>query len=89
MDGEKPKRGLAALSPERRREIASLGGKAVPADKRAFAKSTTLAQSAGKCGGKNVPAAKRMFARDPGLAVRAGSKGGKVRCKGAIDATSR
>lgn len=48
-EGSKP-RGLAAVSPERRREIASMGGKSVPKVKRAFS-DKKLARSAGKRGG--------------------------------------
>jgi general stress protein YciG len=45
------RRGFAAMSPERRREIARKGGGAVPAEKRSFAKNRDLAQSAGSKGG--------------------------------------
>jgi len=44
-------RGFAALSPERRREIAAKGGASVPADKRAFSSKPGLAASAGAKGG--------------------------------------
>jgi general stress protein YciG len=44
-------RGFAAMDPEKRREIARRGGAAVPADKRSFAKDTTLASQAGRVGG--------------------------------------
>lgn len=50
-DAPKP-RGFAALSPERRREVAASGGAAVPADKRSFSQSRALAQSAGSKGGQ-------------------------------------
>jgi general stress protein YciG len=36
METEPKKRGFAAMSPERRREIASKGGASVPNEKRAF-----------------------------------------------------
>jgi general stress protein YciG len=45
-------RGFAALSPEKRREIASKGGKSVPSDKRTFATDRDLASRAGFNGGK-------------------------------------
>lgn len=45
------KRGFASLSPERRAEIARLGGAAVPAEKRSFAQNRDLACSAGAKGG--------------------------------------
>lgn len=46
-------RGFAALTPERRTEIARLGGAGVPADKRSFSRNPELAASAGRVGGKN------------------------------------
>lgn len=48
----KPLRGLAALSPERRREIAAMGGASVPADKRSFSTDRDFASKAGTKGGK-------------------------------------
>lgn len=51
-DDPKKPRGLAAISPERRREIAMKGGAAVPAEKRAFSKNRALAAEAGALGGK-------------------------------------
>jgi uncharacterized protein len=45
-------RGFAVMSPERRREIASLGGKAVPAHERSFSKDRVLAATAGRAGGE-------------------------------------
>jgi general stress protein YciG len=53
----KPKRGLrgfAAMTPERRREVAALGGKAVPGDKRTFTTNRVLARVAGKRGGNRA-----------------------------------
>jgi general stress protein YciG len=47
----KVKRGFAAMSPERRREIARKGGASVPSEKRSFAKDRDLAASAGSKGG--------------------------------------
>lgn len=44
-------RGFAALTPERRAEIASMGGKSLPSSKRAFAVNRELARRAGKIGG--------------------------------------
>ena len=72
------KRGFAAMSPERRREIASKGGKAVPAEKRSFSNNAALASIAGTKGGKAVPSNKRSFSVDPDLAARTGRKGGLV-----------
>lgn len=47
----KSKRGFAAMSPEKRREIAAKGGASVPAEKRSFSKSRDLARQAGRAGG--------------------------------------
>lgn len=60
-DGKKVLRGLAAVSPERQREIASMGGKAVKPDNRSFSRNRELAVEAGRKGGQNVPPEKRNF----------------------------
>jgi general stress protein YciG len=52
----KPKRGFAAMSAERLRQIASKGGKAVPNDRRSFSQDRELAASAGRTGGINSQA---------------------------------
>jgi general stress protein YciG len=54
MTDNKPKlrRGFAAMSPERQREIARKGGASVPSDRRSFSKDRGLAASAGKKGGE-------------------------------------
>jgi len=78
-DVVKKPRGLATLSPERRREIARMGGKSVPADKRAFAVNRELASKAGRKGNKNLRDEKRAFSVDPALASRAGKLGAKSR----------
>jgi general stress protein YciG len=75
MKTPKP-RGFAAMSPEKRREIAAKGGAAVPKDKRSFSANRDLASSAGTVGGKNVAAESRSFSRDRDLAAAAGRKGG-------------
>jgi general stress protein YciG len=72
-----PKRhGLAALSKERRREIASMGGKATRNENRSFSKSPETAAAAGRKGGQSVPVEKRTFSADRTLAREAGRKGG-------------
>jgi general stress protein YciG len=73
------KRGFATLTPERRREIASLGGKAVPPEKRTFSHNRILAAIAGKKGGEAVPPEKRSFSHDRVLAAEAGRRGGAHR----------
>jgi general stress protein YciG len=72
------KQGFAAISRERQKEIAAMGGRAVPAERRSFAQDKALAASAGKKGGKAVTPDKRSFSVDHELAKAAGRKGGKV-----------
>lgn len=48
----KAKMGFAAMSPERRREIAKKGGAAVRPENRSFSKNRELAASAGRAGGE-------------------------------------
>ncbi|WP_246389418.1 general stress protein [Microvirga mediterraneensis] len=47
------RRGFASMDPERQREIASRGGKSVPADKRSFSQNRDLASAAGRKGGQS------------------------------------
>lgn len=72
----KRKLGFAAMTPAKRKAIAAMGGKAIPAEKRSFSVSRDLAVSAGRLGGISVPAEKRSFSRDRDLARQAGRKGG-------------
>lgn len=48
----KKPRGFAAMSLERRTEIARKGGASVPADKRSFSQDRALARVAGSKGGE-------------------------------------
>ena len=48
---EKQKKGFACISPERRREIASMGGKSVPPEKRTYSIDKSKAAEAGVKGG--------------------------------------
>ncbi|MFN3891595.1 MAG: general stress protein [Beijerinckiaceae bacterium] len=79
-DVEKPKsrKGLAALSPEKRRLIASMGGKSVPKEKRTFARNRAVASAAGKKGGRTIRPESRTFAIYPELASMAGRIGGST-----------
>jgi general stress protein YciG len=72
----KPK-GFAAMAPERQRELARQGGKAVPPEKRSFATNRDLAVAAGRKGGLATPPEKRSFSQDRTLARTAGVKGGE------------
>jgi general stress protein YciG len=47
----KSRRGFASMDPDRRREIARIGGASVPHDKRSFAQNRDLAADAGRKGG--------------------------------------
>lgn len=75
----KRKRGLAALSPERRRAIAAMGGRAVPAEKRAFSQDPQFAAKAGRKGGTLAKAENRFFSRFPEKAVLAGQTSAELR----------
>jgi general stress protein YciG len=70
------KRGFAGMTPEKRKEIATKGGKSVPKEKRAYSVNRDLASEAGKKGGKTARPSKRSFSMDPALASRAGKIGG-------------
>ena len=87
---DKPKRlrGFAAMSPEKRKEIASRGGTSVPKEKRSFSQSRDLASRAGRHGGLSVDPLKRAFRRDPALAASAGRKGGLAPRKPGDDTAS-
>lgn len=76
---KKSKGGFASLSPEKRREIASKGGKSVPSEKRSFSQNPELAAKAGRKGGQSVNPASRSFSRNRSLAAEAGRKGGIAR----------
>jgi len=47
------RRGFASMDPERRKEIARMGGASVPSEKRSFSQDRTLARDAGRKGGEN------------------------------------
>jgi general stress protein YciG len=69
----KRKCGFASMSSEKLREISSMGGKSVPAEKRSFAQDPDHAALCGQKGGKKADPAKRTFAVNPELASKAGS----------------
>ena len=50
METKKP-RGFACMTPDRRSEIARMGGQAVPADKRTYSINKLKASESGKIGG--------------------------------------
>lgn len=55
----KAKRGFAAMSLEKRREIARKGGQSVKPENRAFAQNRELAAEAGRKGGSQSPGKRR------------------------------
>ena len=71
-------RGFASMSQERQRQIASMGGRAVPDNKRSFSQNRRLAAEAGRKGGQSVPDEKRSFSQNRRLAAEAGRKGGQA-----------
>lgn len=77
VEKQKSTRGLASVSPEKRREVAAMGGRAVPPESRTFAKNPALAREAGRKGGKSVAPEKRSFTQDRALASKAGKKGAR------------
>jgi general stress protein YciG len=70
------KRGFASMDAARVKEIARMGGAAVPNEKRSFAANPELAREAGRKGGASVRAKDRSFSKNPTLAREAGRKGG-------------
>lgn len=70
------KRGFASMTPERVKQIASMGGKAVPKEKRSFSKNRKLAIAAGRKGGQALKPEQRTFTRDREFAAVCGRKGG-------------
>lgn len=74
----KSRRGFASMSPERRREIASKGGKSVAPENRSFSKDRSLAARAGRKGGMAVDSEKRAYSKDRELAAEAGRAGGRA-----------
>ena len=77
-EGHVSHRGFASMNADKQRQIASMGGKAVPDEKRSFSQNRRLAAEAGRKGGQSVPGAKRSFSQHPELAAEAGRKGGQA-----------
>ena len=63
----KAKRGFAAMSPEKRREIARKGGLSVKPENRAFSQNHDLAVAAGRKGGAQSPGKRRRRRVTPQL----------------------
>ena len=75
---EGTKRGFAAMDENKRRQIASMGGKSVPPQHRKFSTDPQFASKVGQKGGRNVPPDKRSFSKNHQFASEAGRKGGEV-----------
>src|SRR2546423_13974837 len=75
-EGRISHRGFASMNTERQRQIASMGGKAVPDEKRSFSQNRRLAAEAGRKGGQSVPGSKRSFSQNRALAAVARGEGG-------------
>ena len=52
------------MTPEKRREVSSLGGKAIPREKRAFSRNRELAREAGRKGGTAARRLKRSLTEE-------------------------
>ena len=76
---KKSRRGFASMSPEKQREIASMGGRSVPPEKRSYSQDRALASNAGQKGGFSVAPENRSFTTNRALASQAGRKGGIAR----------
>src|SRR3974390_198569 len=74
-EGRISHRGFASMNAERQRQIASMGGKAVPDEKRSFSQNRRLAAEAGRKGGQSVPGAKRRLSQNRELAANPGGEG--------------
>ena len=88
QDGRTSNRGFASMNQERQRQIASMGGKAVPDEKRSFSQNRRLAAEAGRKGGQSVPGSKRSFSQNRELAAEAGRKGGQASHGGGASSAS-
>src|SRR5256714_15368015 len=77
QDGRTSNRGFASMNTERQRQIASMGGKAVPDEKRSFSQNRRLAAEAGRKGGQSAPGSKRSFSQNRALAAAARRKAGQ------------
>jgi general stress protein YciG len=75
---DRPKRGFAAMDENKQRQIASMGGKSVPAQHRKFSTDRQFASKVGRKGGLNVLASERSFSKDHQFASEAGRKGGEA-----------
>jgi general stress protein YciG len=88
----KAKRGFAAMSLEKRREIARKGGQSVKPENRAFAQNRELASEAGRKGGAQSPGKRRRRRASPrvvGPAIPAPAETGPVRVIESVNEIAR
>ena len=76
-EGRTSHRGFASMNAERQRQIASMGGKAVPMRSAASRRIAAWRPRPGARAGRACPGAKRSFSQDRTLAAVAGRKGGQ------------
>lgn len=69
-------KGFGSMDPERQRQVASMGGRSVPDEKRSFSQNRELAVRAGRKGGMSISPEKRSFSQNRELARASGRKGG-------------
>lgn len=74
MSDGKARRGFASMTPERRREIASLGGKSAQAQGKAHRWDSEEAQAAGRKGGRAM-----VESRGSEYMREIGTKGGRAK----------
>ena len=70
------RRGFGSMDPLRRRQMASMGGKAVRPENRSYSKNRRLAAESGRKGGQAVASEKRTYSINKQLAITSGRKGG-------------
>ena len=78
MEVEKKKRGFAAISPERRKEIASMGGKKAHALGKAHKFTSQEAAEAGRKGGLSTHSKKKEGTAEAAIFSTATSTEGRV-----------
>ena len=73
---EEKKKGFANLSPEKMKEMAALGGRSCPAEKRTYSLNPEFARECARKGGLATAKENRNFSKNRELASSAGRKGG-------------
>lgn len=87
MANNEDKRGFGSMDQDKQREIASKGGRSVPAEKRSFSQDSDLASEAGQKGGENSGGGNRQQQASGGYRSQQG--GGSERGRSANFANDR